>query len=237
MLYFSVSQPNFCSFRPRLRRVTCRAGGFLSAIGLLLLAPFSARAQTTTYTSQSAFLNNVQAGYYLENFNTGVEDNASSYNFSSGGFAYTVTAGTTTVPSNVYQSGTFIGTLDPARILTFTFSSGNVTAVGGNFFHTDSANQLSTTQSVTVRLSDGTSNTFTPTAANSFRGFTTTAAITSLSIAAPTSEFFASADDFIVGRRIGAVDTPEPGSLPLALSGLAAVGAWCAARFRKRNVL
>lgn len=176
----------------------------------------------------------MQAGYYLENFNTGEPDTAPAYNFSSGGFAYTVTAGTAAAPGNVFESGAIIGTLEQARILTFTFSSGNVTAVGGNFFHTDSANRF-TTQNVTINLSNGTTHTFTPTAANSFRGFTTTSAITSLSLAAPTGENFASVDDFIVGRRIGAVDTPEPGSFALAVSGLVAGLSARAARFRKRK--
>ncbi|HLK55431.1 MAG TPA: hypothetical protein VKU00_02645, partial [Chthonomonadaceae bacterium] len=121
--------------------------GNLFATGLLLLGLTAAsNAQTTVYTDQATFLANVQSGYYLETFdsqpiNTQVP---SPLSFSSNGFSYTASVPDLTSPSgpgNFFNVGTvsdvWLSTDLQGDPITFNFTSGNVTAVGGNFFNTD----------------------------------------------------------------------------------------------------
>lgn len=61
--------------------------------------------------------------------------------------------------------------------LVVTFTSGSVTAVGGNFWITN-ASVAPVVSSVTIELSDGTSETYSATGPSDFRGFITAAPIT-----------------------------------------------------------
>jgi hypothetical protein len=191
----------------------------------------TASAQTTTHTTLATFLAATTGSLYTETFTGGGVQSAPSYSFSSLGFGYTVTAS----PGSVYRSGTIIGNNLPNEMLTFTFTTGNITAIGGDFFITNilDAFQL---QPVTLNLSNGTSVTYTPAnLAGSFRGFTTTgAAITSLTMAAPTGgQFYNSVDNLIVGRAAPATVVPEPSEIALLATGM--VGLIGVARRRARN--
>jgi hypothetical protein len=75
-----------------------------------------------------------------------------------------------------------------------------VTAVGGNFWATD-VSVTPTGTNVTILLSDGTTETFAPADATGFRGFTTAAPITSITIDAPDvpSPFWPTMDNLIIG--------------------------------------
>ena len=180
-------------------------------------ASLPALAATTTYTDSASFLANVSAGAYFNDFNTGVFTNPASYSASGSGFGYTVTAN---AGSQVYLSGEFIGTFSANQVLTVTFTSGNPTAVGGDFFVTDSFDGFLALP-VTVTLSDGTTSTFTPAGvSNGFRGFTSTVAIASLTMAAPGASNFNSFDNFTVGL---ANPVPEPASWALMAMGLVGV--------------
>ena len=187
---------------------------FLPAVVLAVMSA-STFASTITYTSSAAFMAHVAPGFYTETFD-GLSD-PSTGNFSGGAFAYTASA-----PNDIYVGGGFLGASQEDDALTITFTSGNVRALGADFFATDiSDNGISTL--VTITLSDGTVESFTPTTfADSFRGFSADLAITSLVISGPGTSLYAGLDNLTVGT------VPEPTSW--ALVGLALAGMLAARR-------
>jgi len=193
----------------------------LLSIAVLTCLSASAFA-ATTYTTSASFMAQVAPGAYSENFNSWVTDPpAGALVFSSGGFTYSAFA-----VDDLYLSAGFLGTSQINKALTLTFTSGNVTAVGANFFALNISDAFQAV-SVTITLSDGTVSTFTPTSmADSFRGFTSSTPITSLTFSAPGQSLYASLDNLTVG--VAAV--PEPANWALTALGLAGV---IAARRRK----
>ncbi len=194
------------------------------AVAALALAAASvASAQTVTYTSSAAFLPNVAAGSYTETFADPSFSGELDATFSSGAFSYVVSA-----PGGLYGNGTFIGTNLPNETLTITFTGAPVTAVGGNFWATNISDVFQA-QPVTVTLSNGTTTSFTPTSAtvSSYRGFTSTLAITSLTLSS-TAAVYAGMDNFTVGSAV-----PEPTSYMLFALGL---GGLLLARRRQASV-
>ncbi len=185
------------------------------ALGLGLAAlSASSLADTTVYTTPAGFLSNVAPGAYFEAFTDLPSLPSVPSSFAGGGFAYTLSA-----PGGLYVSDLdFIGTNLDDTALTITFTSGNVSAIGGNFFVTDVADAFQAV-SVTLTLSDATTVTFTPTTlADSYRGFTSGVTITSLTIVPPGAARYANLDNFTVG----AAAVPEPaGALLMALGGAA----------------
>lgn len=178
---------------------------------VVLSSPQRAHAQKA-YTSANTFLSSVLPGYYDETF-TGNVGSASSYPFLTNGFGYTVTAGT----GKVYRSGDEMETSSANTPLTFTFTTGNITAVGGNFYKTDVANNFSASAvTVTVYYLDGThdATTYTPGSKNAFRGVTSDTPITSLVFSAPGANKYASVGSLVVGS-----EGPEPGALALLSAG------------------
>ena len=189
----------------------------LSAVALAFLSA-SSFASTVTYTSSAAFLAHVAPGGYTENFNSlGSPGPAGPILFSSGGFSYAVSA-----PSGLYANG-FLGTGAGYEELTIDFTSGNVTAVGGNFFATDISDAFFAAE-MNIALSDGTNVSFTPgSVADSYRGFTSDVTITSLMLTVSNVDFetlYAGLDNLTVGEAATAV--PEPTSW--ALVGVAMAG-------------
>ena len=195
------------------------------AVAAVALAAASvASAQSTTYTSSAAFLPNVAAGSYTEGFAGSIAfSGEDSFDFSGGAFAYTVSA-----PGALYGNGTFIGTSLPDEELTIAFTGAPVTALGGNFYVTNFSDAFQPV-SVTLTLSDGTVTSFTPTSvADSYRGFTSAVAITSLVISAPGASLYAGMDNLTVGSAV-----PEPTSYMLFALGL---GGLLLARRRQASV-
>lgn len=190
-----------------------KPGHLLSALALSALS-LSSFAAPTIYTSSAAFLNQVLPGSYTENFDGLSTPPSGPAAFSNGLFSYTVSA-----PLDLYASGTFLGTNQIDDPLTITFTSGNVAAIGANFFATNIADDFQSVQ-ISLLLSDGTVETFTPTSeADSYRGFVADAFITSLTISGPGQSLYAALDNLTVGT------VPEPASFALvglALAGLAA---------------
>jgi hypothetical protein len=190
----------------------------LPGIALALLTATSF-ASTTTYTTSASFLSNVAAGAYTENFNGLGMPPAGSVPFSSGAFSFTVAA-----PSDIYASGDFVGSSLPDEALSIVFTSGNVHAVGANFFAVNLSDVFQAV-SLTLTLSDGTSETFTPSnVSDSYRGFVSDLSITSLTVSSPGQSLYAGIDNLTVGTTVSSV--PEPSSwalLGLGLTGLLAV--------------
>jgi hypothetical protein len=185
---------------------------------LTVIVAGQAQGSTTTYTSSAAFLADVAPGAYTETF-TGPPTPAAapSYSFAQGGYAYTV-AGVGQQPGT-WTNGSVIGNNYPNWPLVVTFTSGNVTAVGGEFFIMDAAGGF-TSASVTVTLNDGTSLSYTPSSQGAaFRGFISTSPITSLTFAAGALQFNA-IDNLVVGS---AAVVAEPASAILMSLGLGAL--------------
>lgn len=190
------------------------------ALGAAIAAPSHAGA---IYTTSAAFLPNVAAGSYTNTF-TGASDSPQT-SYASNGFAYTISAA-----SGLYSNGDFIGTNLPDQALLITFTGAAVTAIGANFYATNLSDAFQAI-AITALLSDGTSSIFTPTSvANSYRGFTTDVAITSLRITAAGTSLYAGLDNLTVGRANAVNAVPEPASL--ALVGIGFLGLAAARRRR-----
>ncbi len=182
---------------------------------------------TSTYTDQATFLAAVDAGYYAEAFNSVTEGSQGTpLVFSSGGFGYSIFGAT----GSLYNGDGFISLDLAADQIVITFTSGNVTAVGGNLWATDIGfNPLGSP--IIATLNDGSTVTVPVSAANTFIGFTSDTPITSLTIDAPDSPATAwpTLDNLVVGAAGGAppadpcdnpsdvswlVPTPTSGSVP-----------------------
>lgn len=205
----------------------------LVASGLSSLAG-NAYAQSTVYTNQSSFLEQVQSGYYLEDFNKGAPGPLNSpVLFSQGEFSYQIDA-----PSKkVYytrNNDVAISTIRDTNELIVTFTSNNITAIGGNFFLIDFVDAPAD-GTITVNLSDGTTQSFNSTTLNlPFRGFISKTPITSLTLPAlPGSGRYVTIDNLIVGRS-NASGTPVPAPSSAAVFfGLAGLGSAFLVRRRK----
>lgn len=184
----------------------------LCAIALAVVS-LTSQAASTVYASSAAFLAQVAPGAYTESFDALANPAPGAVPFAGGAYAYSAFA-----PGDIYLAGGFLGTSLPDEALTITFTSGNVSALGADFYVTDIADTLQAV-SVTVTLSDGTVETFTPTsAADSYRGFVSDVAIASLTVSGPGVSLYAGLDNMTVGM---ATVVPEPASWLLMGVGVA----------------
>lgn len=190
----------------------------MKAMMLMAAAVTAAPAMAAVYTNSAAFLADVQPGFYFNNFTGLAAGPSGPLNYSGNGFSYTITA---SGPNNagLYNDPGVVSTNNALDGILVTFTSGNVTAVGGNFWATD-INVFPIPATVTITTSDGQSSSFTSAGPNSFRGFTSNVLITSIFIdAADTpANAWSTMDNLYVGQAI-----PAPGAMALlGLGGLAA---------------
>lgn len=197
----------------------------IAVLCLSVAACTTAYSATAVYTTSASFLATVASGSFLETFTQPEVDTGSLFSYSANGFAYSITANGGM--SDVYRSGAFVGNSLPAESLTVAFTSGNVTAVGGNFFITDITDAFQA-NSVTLTLNDGTVVThLPPDEAGGFRGFTSDMPIISLTMIAPPALVYNSLDNLVVGSMI-----PEQGTY--AMMGMGLLGLLAVRRLRSR---
>ncbi|MBC7938213.1 MAG: PEP-CTERM sorting domain-containing protein [Chitinophagaceae bacterium] len=200
------------NLRPLFQEARMQSAHRLLSAAVLAVASASSFA-TTLYTSSGSFLANIAPGRYTESFNALVNPvPVGPVAFSSGGFSYAVSA-----PGDLYASGEFLGTSLPNEAVTVTFTSGNVSAVGANFYAVNLSDEFQAV-SLALTLSDGTIVSFTPTSVtDSYRGFASNVTLTSLTISAPGVSLYSGLDNLTVGV------VPEPASwvlMGLGLTGL-----------------
>jgi PEP-CTERM motif len=181
----------------------------IAASGLFTIG---AAQGATIFTSQATFLSAITGSIYTEAFTA-----TAPPNYLGGGLGYNVSTGTG-VAGKVYNSGAFIGTIDQTTF-TLNFTTGNILAVGGNFYVTDIADVF-TAASTTVTLSDGTSDTFTPSSTTEFRGYVATTALTSLTMSGTSGGVYNTVDNITVSG----IPVPEPGSAGLLGFGVLGLG-------------
>lgn len=187
------------------------------AIALMLAAGTAQGA--LIFTDLTTFLAELQPGYYLEDYSSyswGSQGQTTS--FSQGGFSYSASA-----PLGLWINtaiGNSLSTVYADDAISFTFTSGNVTAVGGYFFPTNVNEQL-IAGDVVLTLSDGTIHVLNNPGTTSFVGFITTGGvlITSLTVDAPDTIGYSwpTVDDFYVGAAGDAI--PEPSTFLLLTIG------------------
>ena len=186
---------------------------FTFALAASLTLPASAGA-ATVFTSQSAFLSTLKPGSYKETFtNPSANSNVSlpSKNITSGAFSYTIAG----AASGLYEDGFIIGNWAASQPMVITFTAGNITAVGGEFFISDINGNFQSEAAVTITMNDGTMETWIPAGTASFRGFTSPGiAITSLTVNAAAARFN-NFDNLIVGTAV-----PEPSGMGLLAGAL-----------------
>jgi hypothetical protein len=207
----------------------------LAAVTVTCAIALNAGAQTNTYTNSSSFFSAISASNYTETFNgiPGANFVTTPTNFSGNGFSFTATTDTNgpfPPPDNNRLYGLtnggggdrWITLFFPDFGLVFTNFSLNVSAIGGNFFATDSSGFFTNTPiNVSILLSDSStfSTNYTPSGATSFLGvtFSTNVSIAALVISnLNTPEQFPTANNLTVGV------VPEPSTY--ALLGMAAAG-------------
>ncbi len=199
------------------------------SIGLLALTTITAPALAgVVYTDTVSFLNDADAGISLNTFDDAVYGASPDLSYTIGAFSYEISAG------GGYGTGLFndtgiISTQNSNDHLLITFTSGNVNAVGGNFWGTEIGFATVLAQ-ITITLSDGTDVTFDSVGPSVFRGFSTDTFITSMTIEAKSATgAWATMDNLYVGS---AAVVPLP---PAAWAGLAMLGLLGGAHARRRH--
>ena len=242
LLYAAISRGNVKQAVTCARDVTAVLKNVpiigIITLGVALILCGNIAHAETVFTDQTTFVSQLQPSYYLETFNSlptfGSVTNPTT--FSQNGFSFT--ASTTSgvglfgvTPDAGAQNDVALSTDTTAAPITIDFLSGNVTAVGGQFFP-DLVDGSETPGSVTVTLNDGSSQTITATTANPqpFLGFTSNSPILSLTEYLPTnSSNYTTINNLYVGSAVPSV--PEPSSaITFVVASLALLGLTLRAR-------
>lgn len=138
---------------------------------------------STVYDNRDDFLAATAPGFYENGFDDAQgQSGALSYSDAASGIAYTVDSNSAL---GLWNGNGYISPSGSADQIVVTFTGAPVTAIGGNFWTSDSTINPFPGFNVVITLSDGTVETLVSTGPTDFRGFTSTAPITSISIDAP----------------------------------------------------
>jgi hypothetical protein len=188
----------------------------------MLMTAVAAHADITIFTNKAAFDAAVTAPG-VDTFNDLiVMPYPASLTRSAGGYSYTVSS-----TDGLYGAGvpgdSWLSNNTLTQPMVFSNFSGGVTAFGGNFFGSDVSGLFTPGSSVTLTANDGTTSTFTlnNTTTNSFLGFTSTAALVSVSLQSVGTTNWPTANNLTLAM---AAPVPEPGSYAMLLAGVALVG-------------
>lgn len=185
-------------------------------LALALALGVAPNVLAASYTTQSAFLDNVEPDYYLETFDSiALGDNAipNPSTFDDGTYSYELSTTSTFYGLDGGGSDRWLSVFDGFGNLVFNNFGSDVTAIGGYFFATDLSGSPTSAQ-VTATLNNGEQLQLTTSSSTNFFGFTTTAPITSLTVVT-TNNDYVTVNDLIVGTAI-----PEPVTVGLGLVGL-----------------
>lgn len=197
---------------------------------LFVGSAIGASAQTTTYTSESAFVAALSSGYYLENFSsqTAFAGPLASLSFSGGApmVNYTITADPDGLFINNDSGLNAVGDYNSADDVLVTFTSPEVYAVGAEFY-LNNLSGVNQNGSITIKFSDGTTGSAPSSATGpyGFFGIISTTPITSMTVVHDANYFINMANLYT-----GANPVPEPRTGLALLTGI--VGLACA-RWRK----
>lgn len=202
----------------------------LTLTALLALGFGSASAAIINeYSSQADFLTGISSGSYVETFSS--IRWGSSLSYSGNGYSYTASAATDLRSRYGWLQNTWPGEI------TITFTSGNVTAVGADFFGLNRSDERAGT-TITLNFSDGSTRTieYSPSSAT-FTGFTFDTPLTYMTMSVESYWFasrWAGLDNLIVGTAAAEepVSTPEPGAWILLSTGM---GLLALSRFTRRR--
>ncbi len=200
----------------------------IKSVGLLALTTITGSALAgVVYTDSTSFLNDADPGISLNTFDDVVSGPLPDLTYSIGAFSYDISAGGG-YGTGLYNGTGVVSTQNANDHLLITFTSGNVNAVGGNFWGTDQFFNVVLAQ-ITITLSDGTEVTFDSTGPAVFRGFSTDVFITSMTIDAKSATgAWATMDNLYVGAAV----VPLP---PAAWAGLATLGLLGGLRAHRRR--
>ena len=199
----------------------------LTAVSLGILAFGNvANAATIVYTSQAAFVAALTGTSYTETFSSTTGSGSASASYSGSSYGYNVTAATAAnVAGTIYISaaGGFIGSNSPINKLIVTSTGNSFNAIGGNFFLTNQTDVFQASP-VTITLSNGFTDTYTPTTVATFRGYISDTTITTLTMGVSPAATYNSVDNLIVSN-VAPVVVPEANTMALLGLALPVIGA------------
>jgi hypothetical protein len=192
----------------------------------------SAHAQITVYDNQATFLAAV-SGAQVDTFDdVGMTLLSSPLTRTAGGYSYEVSAANGLVPGSA-SGDEFMSTNTATDPMTFSNFSGPVSAVGGLFFSSNLAGAFTPSSQITLLVTDSLGNltevVLNPTT-SSFRGFTSTATISSLTVTAfnpvvGSNPLWPSVNNLTLATAASVAAVPEPGTWAMMLLGFGAIGA------------
>jgi hypothetical protein len=206
-----------------------RTASLVVATSFVAFAFSTPAPAATAYTNLASFLGAL-TNSYTENFggitNTSNGVTAAPENFSGNGMSFS--ADTAPTPNDLYtlvNGGTkWLSVNDAVSSLVFTLTSGNITAVGGNFFITDEPGNF-VADTIDILFSDNTSTNWAPSSASDFIGFVFDTPVTSMTLSRGVSTNYVTAGTITVGQ------VPEPSTMALLL--MTGAGALWMARRRR----